>query len=85
MDVDPKHSLFKLQPSRDADFFARLHAKCGGRFQKAETTPAKAARGAFFAKGAKNASCKERAKVKVKTLGEKSPVVPYVNLADQPS
>ncbi|MEO5344905.1 MAG: hypothetical protein H7834_00835 [Magnetococcus sp. YQC-9] len=43
------------------------------RFQKAETTPAKAARGAFFAKGAKNASWKERAKVKGKTLGEESP------------
>ncbi|MEO5348021.1 MAG: hypothetical protein H7834_16845, partial [Magnetococcus sp. YQC-9] len=34
----------------------------------------------IFAKGARNASFKERAKVKVKTLGEESPVVPYVNL-----
>ncbi|MEO5344980.1 MAG: hypothetical protein H7834_01215 [Magnetococcus sp. YQC-9] len=37
----------------------------------------KAARGAFFAKGAKNASWKERAKVKIKikikTLGDESP------------
>ncbi|MEO5346946.1 MAG: hypothetical protein H7834_11295 [Magnetococcus sp. YQC-9] len=43
--------------------------------KKAETKPAKAARGAFFAKGAKNASFEERANVKVKgkTLGDKSP------------
>ncbi|MEO5346853.1 MAG: hypothetical protein H7834_10815 [Magnetococcus sp. YQC-9] len=33
----------------------------------------KAARGAFFAKGAKNAFFEERAKVKSKTLGEESP------------
>ncbi|MEO5347273.1 MAG: hypothetical protein H7834_12995, partial [Magnetococcus sp. YQC-9] len=42
--------------------------------QKAQNNPAsKAARGAFFAKGAKNASCKKRAQVKVKTLGDESP------------
>ncbi|MEO5347147.1 MAG: hypothetical protein H7834_12325 [Magnetococcus sp. YQC-9] len=44
---------------------------------QAETTPAKAARGAFFAKNAKNASFEERAKiknkVKSKTLGDESP------------
>ncbi|MEO5347439.1 MAG: hypothetical protein H7834_13840, partial [Magnetococcus sp. YQC-9] len=40
--------------------------------QKAQNNPAsKAARGAFFAKGAKNASFDERAKVK--TLGDESP------------
>ncbi|MEO5346448.1 MAG: hypothetical protein H7834_08740 [Magnetococcus sp. YQC-9] len=33
----------------------------------------KTARGAFFAKDAKNASFVERAKVKGKTLGEESP------------
>ncbi|MEO5347407.1 MAG: hypothetical protein H7834_13680, partial [Magnetococcus sp. YQC-9] len=31
-------------------FLGRLRARCGRRFQKAETTPAKAARGAFFRK-----------------------------------
>ncbi|MEO5345328.1 MAG: hypothetical protein H7834_02980 [Magnetococcus sp. YQC-9] len=42
--------------------------------QKTQNNPAaKAARGAFFAKGAKNASFEERAKVKVKTLGDESP------------
>ncbi|MEO5346425.1 MAG: hypothetical protein H7834_08615, partial [Magnetococcus sp. YQC-9] len=34
----------------------------------------------FFRKGAKNASFEECAQVKSKTLGEESPVVPYVNL-----
>ncbi|MEO5345063.1 MAG: hypothetical protein H7834_01640 [Magnetococcus sp. YQC-9] len=55
----------------DASFSARPRAKCGLRFQKTETQPAKAARGAFFAKNAKNASFEERAKGK--TLGEASP------------
>ncbi|MEO5345095.1 MAG: hypothetical protein H7834_01800 [Magnetococcus sp. YQC-9] len=42
--------------------------------QKVQNNPAsKAARGAFFAKGAKNASFEERAKGKGKTLGEESP------------
>ncbi|MEO5345350.1 MAG: hypothetical protein H7834_03090 [Magnetococcus sp. YQC-9] len=42
--------------------------------QKAQNNPAAlAARGAFFAKIAKNASFEERAKVKSKTLGEESP------------
>ncbi|MEO5347437.1 MAG: hypothetical protein H7834_13830 [Magnetococcus sp. YQC-9] len=61
--------------SWDTWFSARLRARCGSRFQKAETTPAKAARGAFFAHTAKNAFFEERAKikVKVKTLGEESP------------
>ncbi|MEO5347209.1 MAG: hypothetical protein H7834_12655 [Magnetococcus sp. YQC-9] len=36
-------------------------------------TLTKGARGAFFAKGAKNASFEERAKVKSKILGDKSP------------
>ncbi|MEO5347807.1 MAG: hypothetical protein H7834_15720 [Magnetococcus sp. YQC-9] len=46
-------------------------ARCERRFQKAETTLV--VRGAFFAKVAKNFSFEERAKVKVKTLGEESP------------
>ncbi|MEO5347214.1 MAG: hypothetical protein H7834_12680 [Magnetococcus sp. YQC-9] len=49
--------------SLDAKFFARLRARCSLRFQKAETKRAKAAHGAFFAKGAKNVSFEERAKV----------------------
>ncbi|MEO5346224.1 MAG: hypothetical protein H7834_07595 [Magnetococcus sp. YQC-9] len=60
----------KSHPFWDAWFYARLRARCGSRFQKAETTPAKAARGAFFAK---NASFEERAKVKIKILGDESP------------
>ncbi|MEO5345265.1 MAG: hypothetical protein H7834_02665 [Magnetococcus sp. YQC-9] len=42
--------------------------------KKRKTIPqALAARGAFFAKGAKNASFEERAKVKVNTLEDESP------------
>ncbi|MBF0418018.1 MAG: hypothetical protein HQL86_07205 [Magnetococcales bacterium] len=37
--------------------------------KKLKTTPTKAARSAFFAKDAKNASFEERAKVKIKILG----------------
>ncbi|MBF0165171.1 MAG: hypothetical protein HQM01_11850 [Magnetococcales bacterium] len=48
--------------------FLRRFAKDAKRLKKT-----KAAHGAFFAKTAKNAFCKERAKSKVKTLGEESP------------
>ncbi|MEO5346911.1 MAG: hypothetical protein H7834_11115 [Magnetococcus sp. YQC-9] len=47
------------------------HAGVVSKRQK--TTPAKTARGAFFANGAKNASIEERAQGKGKTLGEESP------------